>query len=114
MADATADFFEDLGRRGHEPLLEKATGSVRVDLADGKHLEHWLVVIDKGDIAVSRKQARADLVVRADKALFDKVAKGRENAFAAVLRGAVGIEGKVQLMMLFQRLFPSPPKRRSR
>jgi len=114
MADATEDFFEALAHRGHEPLLEKASGTVRFDLTDGKRSERWLVEIDKGDIAVSRRQARADLVMRCDKALFDRVAKGRENAFAALLRGAVDAEGEVQLMMMFQRLFPSPPKRRAR
>ena len=36
MADATADFFEALVERGHEPLLETATGTVRFDLRDGK------------------------------------------------------------------------------
>ena len=114
MADATEDFFEELSHRGHEPLLEKATGTVRFDLANGKRSERWLVEIEKGDIAVSHKQAKADLVIRTEKALFDRVAKGRENAFAALLRGEVDAEGKVQLMMQFQRLFPSPPRRRSR
>jgi putative sterol carrier protein len=114
MAGATTEFFEDLSHRGHEPLLEKASGIVRFDLADGEHAERWLVEIDDGDIAVSRKQAKADLVVRTSRALFDKVVTGRENAFAAMLRGAVTGEGEVQLMMMFQRLFPGPPKKRSR
>jgi len=114
MADATEDFFEELSHHGHEPLLEKATGTVRFDLANGKRSERWLVEIDKGDITVSRKQVKADLVVKLDKALFDKVATGRENAFAVLLRGEVEVEGAVPLMMQFQRLFPSPPRRRSR
>ena len=36
MTDSTAEFFHELDRRGHESLLEKATGSVRFDLADGR------------------------------------------------------------------------------
>ncbi len=35
MADATTTFFEELAARGHEPLLEKATGSIRFDMTDG-------------------------------------------------------------------------------
>ena len=36
MADATTEFFDALAERGHEPLLEKTTGTVRFDLRDGK------------------------------------------------------------------------------
>jgi hypothetical protein len=38
MTDPTAEFFDELGRRGHEPLLEKATGTLRFDIADGKRV----------------------------------------------------------------------------
>ena len=31
MPEATAEFFERLGRTGHEPLLEKATGRIRFE-----------------------------------------------------------------------------------
>ena len=113
MTDATTKFFEQLGARGHEPLLAKATGTVRFDLTDGKRKARWFVEMEKGDVAVSHKNAKADCVVRADKTLFDGIASGRENAMAAVLRGAVGIEGQPQFLVLFQRLFPSPPKRKS-
>ncbi len=114
MADATARFFEALGARGHEPLLEKATGTLRFEIAQGRRVDRWLVSIAKGDIAVSKKAGAADVVVRLDRVLFEKLAKGRENAFAAMLRGAIGVEGRPQLVVLFQRLLPSPPRRRSR
>jgi putative sterol carrier protein len=114
MADATARFFDALGERGHEPLLEKATGTLRFDLDAGGRTDRWLVTVERGDVTVSRKAAKADVVVRTDRALFDKLASGRKNAMAAILRGEIGIEGRVQLLALFQRLFPSPPKRRSR
>jgi hypothetical protein len=32
MTDSTAEFFQELGRRGYEPLLEKGTGTIRFDL----------------------------------------------------------------------------------
>jgi putative sterol carrier protein len=114
MADATATFFEKLAVRGHEPLLEKATGTFRFEIVDGKRVDRWFVSIVKGDIAVSKKAGPADVVIRGDKALLDKIVRGRENAFAAMLRGAFVVEGRPQLLVLFQRLFPSPPKRRSR
>jgi hypothetical protein len=36
MADTTADFFNGLAVRRHEPLLEKAKGTMRLELVDGK------------------------------------------------------------------------------
>ena len=68
----------------------------------------------KGDLAVSRQKLRADCVVSADKSLFDDIASGKTNAMAALLRGAMSIEGDIQLMVLFQRLFPGPPRSRKR
>jgi putative sterol carrier protein len=114
MADPTTEFFDDIGRRGHETLLEKATGTVRFDLRNGKQVDRWLVSVNKGDVTVSRKNVAADCVVTADRALFDSVASGRTNAFAALLRGAMGVEGDVRLLVSFQRLLPGPPRVRKR
>ena len=114
MTDATTEFFEDLDARGHEPLLEKATGTLRIELSNGKRRARWLVTVKKGDVTVSHANAKADCVVRMDQALFERIVTGRENATAALLRGLVAAEGNPQLLVLFQRLFPGPPKGRKR
>ena len=44
-------------------------------------------------------------VVRADKGVFDRVASGRLNAVAAVLRGDVVVEGDWRMLVRMQRLF---------
>jgi putative sterol carrier protein len=108
--DPTMEFFRELEARGHEPRLENVTGTLRFDLRNGKRTARWLVAIEKGEIDVSHKNAKADCVVRADKALFDGVASGEVNAFAATLRGLIDIEGAPELLVLFQRLFPGPPR----
>jgi putative sterol carrier protein len=107
--DSTAQFLGRLAERRHEPLLETTTGTVRLELRDGKRVDRWFIAVDKGDIAVSRKNMAADCTLRADKALFDGIARGRVNATAAVLRGAVTLEGDWELLVLLQRLFPGPP-----
>ncbi len=109
MTDSTAEFFHELDRRGHEPLLEKATGSVRFDLADGRRIDRWLVSLDRGEVTASRKNATADCVVRTDRRLFDAIARGDVNAMAAYLRGDLTLEGDPELMVLIQRIFPGPP-----
>ena len=112
MADSTAQFFDELGRRGHEPLLEKTSGTIRVDLKDGKKTERWLVAITKGDLSVSRQSAAAECVISADRALFDGIASGKKNAVAAMLRGAIAVEGDIPLLVSFQRLLPGPSRAR--
>jgi hypothetical protein len=112
MTDAASEFFERL--RGEPVTLPtRATGVMRVEIADGKRTESWLVKVDKGKVEVSRGKGKADSVLRGDRALFDGMAAGEVNAFAATLRGAVAIEGDPRLLVLFQRLLPGPPARGS-
>ena len=107
-SDATAEFFAELGRQGHEPLLRKAKGSARFDVVDGGRTDRWLLAIDKGDVRVSRRNAAADCVVRADRAFFDRAVAGEVNFMAAGLRGEVIVQGDPRLLVLLQRLFPRP------
>jgi len=109
--NATTEFFRELQTHGHEPSLVKVSGTLRFDIVDDAAApSHWLVSLKKGEIAVSRKNARADCVVRSDRATFDGVASGRLNAFAALLREALSAQGDVGLLVLFQRLFPPPAR----
>jgi hypothetical protein len=112
--DSTAEFFDELGRRGHAPLLGKVSGRVRFEVVDGERTERWLVTIEKGTILVSRRKGACDCVLRADKACFDRIATGELNAMAAVLRGELSVEGDPRVFVRLQRLFPGPPRRRAR
>lgn len=103
--DAVAAFFDDLRSRGHEPSLSKLSGTLRFDLGTGKTTERWLVSIRKGDLAVSRRNGAADSVIRAQKALFERAARGETNMFSAMLRGEVVLEGDYRLMVGVRRLF---------
>ena len=108
MTDATTLFFDELDRLGHLPALGKLEATMRFDLAHEGKTDRWLVAIDKGDVAVSRRNARADCVLRADRSLFERLAGGQANAMAALLRGDIRVEGDPQLLVLFQRLLPGP------
>jgi hypothetical protein len=110
MTTASATFFEDLGRTGNVPLMQRVKGTLRFDLDDDGSIEHWYVSIDKGDVKVSRKKTAADSVVNADRSLLDDMVQGRVNATAAVLRGLISVEGNFGLLTVFQRLFPGPPE----
>jgi putative sterol carrier protein len=112
--DAIERFFTGLAERGAEPLLKGSSGSLRFDLADGGRLERWYVSVTKGDLEVSHRNVAADAVVRADRELFARVVTGRVNATAALLRGVLEVDGDLGLLMLFQRVFPGPPRTRRR
>lgn len=105
MTEPTRDFFKRLAERP-QPALGSMVGSVRFDITDGERTEHWLLQIHRGDIDVSHKNADADCVISADIATFDAILTGKMNAMAAVLRGAVDVQGKVALLVALQRLFP--------
>ena len=109
MADPSAEFFAELQRQGHVPLMEKVNGTLRFDVMDGKQAEHWFVTFKKGDVSVSQQGDGADCTVKADKQLVDGIMSGKVNAFAATLRGEIQIGGDPELMVLFQRLLPGPP-----
>jgi putative sterol carrier protein len=108
MVNGSAEFFNDLSQRGHEASLEKVTGTLRFDLVHGKQTDRYYVAVTKGDIAVSDDDITADCVVRAERALFDSVVNGDTNPMAATLRGALTVEGDVQLLLRFERIFAGP------
>ena len=108
MSDPTEEFFAELGSRGHEPMLRKATGTLRFDLVNGTSESHWSVAVKKGDVSVSQANAKADCVVTTDRPLFNAIVRGERNAMAAILRGEIGVEGDLELLVLFQRVFAGP------
>jgi hypothetical protein len=106
---AIDDFFTDLERRGHEPMLRRVSATVRWDILDGDRIEHRRVRIDHGDVRVAVSDEPADCVIIAERAVCDDVASGRTSALAALLRGAAAVDGNLELMVLAQRLFPRTP-----
>ena len=108
MTDVTASFFSDLQRRGHEATMRRIAGTVRFDVVDGDRVDHWLLTIDRGSLAVSRADGPADCVVSGEKELFDRLATGEANPMAAVLRGAIAVAGDLDLLLAVQRVFPGP------
>lgn len=86
----------------------------RLEIADGRTVRRWVVEVEKGRISVTEGAGAAACVIRADKVVFDKIATGKLNAVAAVLRGELAVEGDWRLLVRMQRLFPSPPRRRAR
>jgi len=108
MADPAPQLVGILTKQKHIPSLESTSGTIRFDLQHGHDLAHWYVRITKGDIEVSQSGDEADCVVSGEASVLAAVAAGRMNAMAAVLRGAIQVQGKAILIGQLQRLFPGP------
>jgi predicted lipid carrier protein YhbT len=110
MADPTAEFFDELGRRGHEPLLADESGSIRVDVVSDGRADSWFISIRFGDIHVSEEEREADLVVRTERTVFNRIVAGNSNLYTAWLRREVTAAGDVYLGHVFEHLLPGPPR----
>jgi hypothetical protein len=109
MAQEIPEFFAQLQRRGIDPLLAKASGTVRFDIADGEDVETWFVQLHGGEIDVTR-QSDEDVTstVRCSKRLFESICSGSTNAMAAMLRNEMTLDGNAELLLLLGRVFPGP------
>jgi putative sterol carrier protein len=115
MTDAVQEFFQELERKGHQPLLGKVEGTVRIDILNNDAAtDHWLVAVDLGDVTITHDTGDADCIMQADKLLFEQLITGEENAIAATLRGALVSTGNIELLFAIQRIFPGPPTQRKR
>lgn len=124
MPDPTAQFFDDLARRGHEPLLERLSSVVRFDLGDDAGREHWTLAVRRGDLAVAqgdvdparrpetRNMDHPDCVITTSRATFDRIAGGRTKPMTAWLRNQIAVEGQLRPLIMLERLLPGPPDAR--
>ncbi|ATO14013.1 sterol-binding protein [Micromonospora sp. WMMA2032] len=96
----------------HPELPETTSGTIRLDLREGGHTEHWYLTVDRQDVRVARLAEEAELVVRADREVFDRIAAGRLHLAAALLRNDLTVQGNLKLLMTLRRLFPGPPDAR--
>ncbi|PPA59153.1 SCP2 sterol-binding domain-containing protein [Micromonospora chalcea] len=109
MVDATEEFFQGLGQRRQRGLTALHEGTVRFDIAGDGSVDHWLVSIARGEVTAARQATGGDAVVRADRAVFDRIARGEAYFLTTVLRGEAEVEGSPRLFATVRRLFPSPP-----
>ena len=114
MSTAIRDFFDRINEAGFDPRLGRVKGTLRLDVDDGSRVDHWLVSIDRGRIAVSHQDAPADCVVRLDPVALEGVVDGAINPTAAMLRGQISVQGDIDLLLYFQRLFPARADARDR
>ena len=112
MGTSVAEFLDrwDPGRRPDLP--ETTSGTLRLDAADGGHTTHWRLTVRDQRVEVTRSAEDAELIVRADREVFDQLASGRTHLAAALLRNDLSVQGNMRLLMLLRRIFPGAPDAR--
>lgn len=125
----TLEFFDELSRRGHQPMLQRVQATIRfevsVDSADAPgagagdgdraRILRRQVTVDHGDLSISADDATApdattaDVTITCTASELDDLVSGRTSAMASLLRGALTVEGDPELVVLAQRLFSRSP-----
>lgn len=108
VSDVTEEFFEGLSRNGGERVTGKARGTIRFDLEDEQGVDHWIIVVDNGDVQVFRDERDADTVLRTTRAFFHRLVRGEAKPLSAWLRNDITSDGEFRFIVLLERLFPSP------
>lgn len=109
MTTSAAEMIGRLESGRHPDLPETTAGTVRLDARDDGRTEHWYLTIADQRVRVDRCADEADLVVRADRAVFDRIATGQLHPAAALGRNDLTVQGDIRLFMMLRRLFPGPP-----
>ncbi|WP_433318002.1 SCP2 sterol-binding domain-containing protein [Micromonospora chersina] len=112
MSVSAAEYLDREVAGRHPDLPETTAGTMRLDLRDGARTEHWYLTIDHQEVRVARLADEADLVVRADREVFDRIAAGRLHPAAALLRNDLTAQGNLRLLLSLRRIFPGPPDAR--
>jgi hypothetical protein len=103
-----AERLSRLGTGRWPELPETTTGSLRLDVREDGRTEHWYLDIADQHVRVTRSADEADLVVRADRTVFDQLAAGEGHVVQSLLRNELTVQGDIRLLMLLRRIFPGP------
>ncbi|MET7750449.1 SCP2 sterol-binding domain-containing protein [Micromonospora sp. NPDC005367] len=87
-------------------IPETLNGTLRLDMYQDGWTQHWYLTVTDQHVEVGRSADDADLVLRAHRTVFDRLAAGQLRAPAAMLRNDMTVEGDMRLFVVFRRIFP--------
>ncbi|MEV4489582.1 SCP2 sterol-binding domain-containing protein [Micromonospora coxensis] len=106
---SVAEYLERLSPGRRPELPRNTVGTIRFDVRQEGRTEHWRLAVRDQRIEVTRAAGEADLVVRADREVFDRLAGGDRHPVQALLRNELTVRGDMRLFMTLRRIFPGPP-----
>ncbi|CCH17241.1 SCP2 sterol-binding domain-containing protein [Micromonospora lupini] len=108
MGTTAARFLQDLDQGRRPDLPATTAGTLRLDMRGEGCTDHWYLTVADQHVRVTRSADDADLLVRADRAVFDQLATGQLHLAEALLRNELTVRGDMALLMLLRRIFPGP------
>ncbi|MEV4386406.1 SCP2 sterol-binding domain-containing protein [Micromonospora sp. NPDC049580] len=108
MGTPAARFLQDLDAGRRPDLSETTAGTLRLDMRGDGCTDHWYLTVADQHVQVTRSADDADLLVRADRAVFDELASGQLHLAEALLRNELTVRGDMALLLLLRRIFPGP------
>ena len=107
--DAVEAFFAEMSTRGSIPLFRDVKGTIRFDVSSDTGVKRWAVTLQKGEVAVSNRNVKADAVVAVDRTLFNEIAEGRRTPWPPSSEAPWVMTGDMRMVLAFQRFFPGKP-----
>ncbi|MGW3784275.1 SCP2 sterol-binding domain-containing protein [Micromonospora chokoriensis] len=106
---ATAEQYLQQLDDGRRPDLPETTvGTLRLDVRSDGCTDHWYLRVADQRVQVTRSADDADLVVRADRWVFDSMVSGELHPGAAMLRNELTMQGDMRLLLVLRRIFAGP------
>ena len=104
--DRIEQFFAEVADAGRNPLLERTSGTLLVELTEKGRPESWYITVQRGNVDVSGKGAgEADCTLRTKRSTFLDAVEGKLNPVAGLLRGLIQVEGDIALLVVLQTFF---------
>jgi SCP-2 sterol transfer family len=105
MTDPSEAFFDKLRVVGRIPALARVSGTLRLELANGRHTEKTQITVHRGHVTVGPASGRADCMVAAQRKVWDALVTGEAQPLTAYLRGALAAAGDAGMLVAMRRLF---------
>lgn len=117
VPDPTEEFFEQLSHCEYEPRLVRFAGTIRFEVDRDRPVERWLLKVDQGRVQVTKEDEPADLTVKADRAVLNRIlggGGGSRDIMAAYVGQAIMVEGNPRMLYVLRIVGESPPGRHPR
>ncbi|MET8119539.1 SCP2 sterol-binding domain-containing protein [Micromonospora sp. NPDC005189] len=108
MGTTVAQYLQQLDPGRRPDLPETTAGTLRLDVRGDGCTDHWYLTIADQHVRVTRSDDDAELMVRADRRVYDQMASGEMHVASALLRNELTVQGDLRLLMLLRRIFPGP------
>ncbi|MFG2046786.1 SCP2 sterol-binding domain-containing protein [Micromonospora sp. NPDC048935] len=108
MGATAAQYLQQLDAGRRPDLPETTAGTLRLDVRGDGCTEHWYLTVRDQHVHVTRSADDADLVIRADHLVFDRMVRGELHPGAALLRNELTLQGNMHLLMVLRRIFAAP------